>query len=134
MPFDNQEIETNRLESEILFFVLKLAERDKLILINSAVIEYENSLNPFHERRVFIEKSLFLAKAYQNLNKKIEERALQIHAATKITAIDSFHLASAKEAKVDYFITCDYDIIKKYKGKLKVVKPLDFIKYYEGKH
>lgn len=49
-----------------------------------------------------------------------------------MTAIDALHLAAAEAADVDFFITCDYNIIKKYKGNLKVIRPLDFLKLYEN--
>jgi len=41
------------------------------------------------------------------------------------------HLATAKFAKVDFFITCDYNLIKKFKGELTVISPLEFLKEYE---
>ena len=50
-----------------------------------------------------------------------------------ISPIDCLHLASAEAANVDYFITCDYDLIRKYKGSLKVINPIDFIKIFKLK-
>lgn len=70
-PFDNPDIGQNRLETETLFFILKLVKEGKIILINSSIIEYENSLNPFPERKTFVEEILKNAKVYQNLNSKI---------------------------------------------------------------
>ena len=132
-PFDNQDIETNRLETEILFFILKLIKEKNVILVNSSVIEYENSLNPFSERKVFVEEILSLAKIYQNLNEKIKKMAVFVESETRIQPVDSLHIATAEFAKVDFFISCDYNLVVKYKGNLKVVAPLDFIKYYENR-
>ena len=49
-----------------------------------------------------------------------------------MTPIDALHLATAESANVDFFITTDYNIIKKYKGNLKVIKPLEFLNFYEN--
>jgi len=69
-PFDNPEIFQNRLESEILFWILDLIKNGKAILVNSAIIEYENNFNPFPERKIFVKEILKLAKIYQNVDKK----------------------------------------------------------------
>ena len=74
-PFDNLEVNTNKLEAEILFFIIKLAKRKRIILVNSAIIEYENFLNPHPERKLFINEVLKLAKVYQNLTEKIKKQA-----------------------------------------------------------
>jgi len=131
-PFDNQEIFQNRLETEILFWILDLIKNGKVILVNSAMIEYENSFNPFLERKAFIENILKLAKVYQNLNKQIYLEAERIKKQFRVKNLDALHLASAKFAEVDFSITCDYNLIRKFKGEgLKVISPLEFLKEYE---
>lgn len=130
-PFDNPDITQNRLEAEILFWVLKLVREGKVILVNSAMIEYENSLNPFPERKAFIEEILQNANLYQNLNQEIYLEAKNISRKFKIKNLDALHLACAKYAKVDCFITCDYNVVEEFKGELKVVEPLRFLKDYE---
>lgn len=100
--------------------------------MHSSVIAYENSLNPSYERKVFIEKLLQQATLYQNLNTQIEKRAEQLVKDAKITPIDALHLATAEFTDVDFFITCDYNLIRKYKGILRVITPLDFLKYHEN--
>jgi hypothetical protein len=40
-PFDNSDIPENKIEAEILFQILKLVKEGKIILVNSAMIEYE---------------------------------------------------------------------------------------------
>lgn len=131
-PFDNPNIRQNRLESEVLFFIVDLVQEEGVTLVNSSVITYENSLNPFYERKIFIEELLDKTKLYQNLNTQIEKRAEQLVKDAKITSIDALHLATAEHAHVDFFITCDYNLIKRYKGTLRVILPLDFLKYHES--
>jgi predicted nucleic acid-binding protein len=132
-PFDNPDIPENKIEAEILFQILKLIKEGKIILVNSAMIEYENSLNPFPERKIFVENVLKLAKVYQNVNEEVYLKAKEITKKFKIENFDALHLACALCAKVDFFITCDYNLVKKFKNDLKVVTPLKFLKEY-GKH
>ncbi|MGC1133975.1 MAG: PIN domain-containing protein [Nitrososphaeraceae archaeon] len=131
-PFDNPEVRHNRLEVEILFLILELVTEGKITLVNSSVIEYENSLNPFPERKIFIEKIMQQAKVYQNVDQKIKKRAVEIEKAMKTQPIDALHIASAESAHVELFITSDYTLVKRYKGVLKLIRPLDFMKYYEN--
>lgn len=130
-PFDNPEIGTNKLEGEILSLVIKLVEEGRVKMVNSSVIEYENSLNTIPERRIFVQEVLKETKIYQNIDENIRKQAENIVKTNKISAIDALHLASAENSKADVFITCDYDIIKKYKGKVKAITPLEFIQNYE---
>jgi len=131
-PFDNPDTRINKLEAEVLFLIIDLADKGEIQLTNSSVIEYENSLNPFPERKKFVEKILSQIRLYQNVNDQIEIRASNLVQAMKISPIEALHLATGEHMVVDFFITCDYNLIKKYKGKLKVIKPLDFLKLYEN--
>jgi len=125
-PFDDQSVSNVRLEAMAAYFIFALIEEKKIKLVNSSVIEYENSKNPFFERKIWVFAYLSKATFYQRVNSKIKERAKGI-GELKISSIDSLHLASAEAARVDYFITCDYDIIRKYKGNLKAINPINFI-------
>jgi len=131
-PFDDQTILKIRLETIAIIFILGLVDQGKIKLVNSSVIEYENSKNPFFERKIWISAYLSKATFYQKLNLKIKERAKEIK-ELKISPIDCLHLSSAEAAGVDYFISCDYDIIRKYKGKLKVLDPIKFAQIFKLK-
>ena len=129
-PFDSQDISINKLEADILFIILEYIKDRAFILVNSFVIKYENSLNPYSERKIFVENILELSKFFQNANAAIQNESQRLNNVLKISAIDALHLASAHFAKVDYFITCDYNLIKRYKGDLKVVALLNFFQEY----
>jgi len=131
-PFDDQSIPEIRLETVAIFFIFELIENRKIKLVNSSVIEYENSKNPFPERKIWISTYLSKATFYQKLNSKVKQRAKEIN-KLKLPPIDSLHLASAEAVRVDYFLTCDYDVIRKYKGELRVINPIDFIKIFQSK-
>lgn len=131
-PFDDQSIPRNRLEALATIFIFKLIEQRKIILVNSSVIEYENSKNPFPERKLWISAYLSKSSLYQEVNTEIERRAKEIE-ELRIFSIDSLHLAAAEKAGVDYFITCDHDMTRRYAGSLKVVNPIDFIQFFRLK-
>lgn len=130
-PFDDPEVGTNKLEGEVLSLIVKLISKSKLDIVNSSVIEYENSLNPIIERKIFVEEILKRAKVYQNVDENIKKQAENLAKKTNISPIDTLHLASAEAANADVLITCDYGIIKKYKGKVKVTTPLEFVNLYD---
>ncbi|MFH1392513.1 MAG: PIN domain-containing protein [bacterium] len=125
-PFDDQSVPNNKLETIAFFLILKSIEQNKVILISSDIVEYENSKNPFPERKFWINFYIALAKQNQKLNQEIILKAQEI-ARLKIMPLDALHLACAEYAGVDYFITCDYDIIKRYKHDLNIINPVDFI-------
>lgn len=130
-PFDNQNVGLNKIESAVLFFVFELVDIAKLTLVSSAVIEYENSFNSSLERKLFVQRALVLAIEHLNVNEAIRRRALSLQKEMKLDGIDALHLAIAEAGKVDCFITCDYTIVKRYKGSLIVIRPADFMNFYE---
>src|SRR3989338_5997415 len=102
-PFDDPETGINKLEAEVLLQINKLVKNGKINLVNSSAIEYENSLNPFPDRKIFVKELLKQSTNYQNLNKQTKSRAELIVQKMGITPIDSLHLASAEQAQVDLF-------------------------------
>lgn len=130
-PFDDPVPGVNKLEAEVLLTIIKLAKIEKINLVNSSVIEYENSVNPFPDRKIFVQEILKQLTSYQNVNLQTKNRAEVITKNMGISPIDALHLATGEQAKVDLFITCDYNLIKKYKGNLKIIAPLEFFSHYE---
>jgi predicted nucleic acid-binding protein len=61
----------------------------------------------------------------------VEKRAEKIM-TYNIKNKDAIHLSCAIEAKSDYFITTDDEVLRKYTGKeIKVCGPIEFINYLE---
>lgn len=131
-PFDDQAFPKIRLETEATFLIFKSVEQKQFKMINSSVIEYENSKNPFPERKSWISSYLTKSEAYQKVNATIQKRATEINKAG-IDPLDALHLSTAEIANADFFITCDEKILKKYKGELKTFNPVDFIQSWENK-
>jgi hypothetical protein len=108
-----------------------LANAAEVELVSSAVLEYENSLNPFPMRTRWVNRCLAAAKHYQALNESIRERARHLE-HTHIAAIDALHLACAEASASEYFLTCDDRLIRRYRGDLKTLNPVDFVMAMSG--
>jgi predicted nucleic acid-binding protein len=128
-PFDDQSQLRILLESEAKLSVQENIRSGKFELVWSYILDYENSKNPFRERR----EQIIKWQAYSSID--IEESENIINMATMIMKygikqLDSLHLACALEANTDYFLTTDDGIIKKalqVKG-MYIMDPIEFIK------
>jgi predicted nucleic acid-binding protein len=98
----------------------------ELELVSSEVLIYENENNPYEERRLFVSSLIRKAKLFQELDEEILKRAKEIEKLS-IRGLDALHLACAERLDVDYFLTCDDKIIKKYKGVVSVENPVEFL-------
>lgn len=72
-PFDDQTQIRIRLETESFLTIFEEIVKGKFFLVISSVLIYENSLNPFAERKEKITTYLSYGKRRQSLNYKIEK-------------------------------------------------------------
>lgn len=130
-PFDDQGQIRIRLEAEAFLSIMEKALSKTIIIICSSALIYENSQNPFIERRERISSFLNIATSNVTLSDSIKNKAILLQ-GKGIDAMDALHLAYAEAGKAKYFLTCDDDVMKKianYKDilKLEVCNPLEFI-------
>lgn len=130
-PFDDQGEMRIRLEAEAFLSIMEKAASRSIIIIGSSALMYENSQNPFIERRERISSFLSIAATTVTLNDAIKNKALTLQ-DKGIGAMDALHLAYAEAGKAEYFLTCDDDILRKAANnrgilKLQVCNPLEFI-------
>ena len=121
-PFDDQTQERIYFETQSFLILLKYIDEAKVQILNSFAIEYEISKISDIERELKIREYLNAAIGFIELNSKIEQRAKEIE-KLGITGIDATHIAGAEYAEVDYFVTCDDDILKSatiYSEEIKV--------------
>jgi hypothetical protein len=130
-PYDDQAQPRIMLETAALVGILKMIEEGELDMVRSAVLDYENSRNPFPLRREWVDSCLALAKGYQEATATVKARALQ-HETRGIKSLDALHVACAETAGCGYFFTCDDRIVKKYSGAMQVINPVDFIIHVQG--
>ncbi|NOX62816.1 MAG: type II toxin-antitoxin system VapC family toxin [Chloroflexi bacterium] len=128
-PFDDQSQIRIRLETEA-----KLKIQEDILhgihrLVWSYVIDYENSRNPFPERREQI------ARWRDHATKDVVENEHIITIANQlrqygIKQLDALHVACAIYAQANYFLTTDDRLLNKahYVQDVKITDPIGFIK------
>ncbi|NOZ48422.1 MAG: type II toxin-antitoxin system VapC family toxin [Chloroflexi bacterium] len=128
-PFDDQSLLRIHLESEA-----KLSIQEDILagfhrLIWSYILDYENSQNPFRERREQIARWRKYAVKDVEENEKIIKLATMIN-RYGIKKLDALHIACAINAEADYFLTTDDGILKKASTvkDIKITDPIGFIK------
>jgi predicted nucleic acid-binding protein len=133
-PLDNRNQIRIALEAEAIVGIFTLCELGKVELVSSEVLVFEAQSNPHLTRQEYAFEVLAKAIEFIQLTEEIEKRAKKFN-ETSIRPLDALHLASAEEAKVDYFCTCDDKFLKKAKAfkdiKAKVVSPLELIQEIE---
>ncbi len=130
-PFDDSTIALHEGESDVLSLIIHRVRKGEIQIVNSAVIEFENSRSPFPEAQEYVEQIMTLASEYQEFTESVKYRADELVKTYNLMLLDARHLAGAEIAQVDLFITCDYAIPKRYKGDLHVMTPLTFLDNYE---
>ncbi len=53
--------------------------------------------------------------------------------AEGIKPLDALHAACAESAGSEYFLTCDDQLVKQYKGRIQVLNPVNFVFFITGK-
>lgn len=131
-PFDDQTQPRIWLETLALFIILLNIENKVFDLVTSSILDYENSKNPYMERKKWVESCFELSVYKQNYQDSMENRIQELCTKT-ISVIDAMHIVFAENAECNYFITCDDKILKKYNDSIiKVIDPLNFILYVIG--
>jgi predicted nucleic acid-binding protein len=128
-PFDDQSQLRILLESEAKLRIQENIRSGIFELVWSYILDYENSQNPFRERR----EQIIKWRTYSDEDIEESEDVLNIASMIMkhgIKKMDSLHLACAIKAKTDYFLTTDDGVIKKAKEfqNIKIIDPIGFIK------
>lgn len=125
-PFDDQGQPRIWLETLAFGVILQMVEGGEIDLVSSAVVEYENSRNPFPLRKAWVVRCLGLANHRQVLNRAIIERAQGLE-TQGIGPLDALHIACAEASNSRYFLTCDDGVVGRYVGELKVLNPVEYV-------
>lgn len=127
-PFDNQKFIKIKLETEAKLFIQEKVKAGKYNIVWSYILDFENSANPFEERKEAIKFWRSIAIEDTEENEEILSNAYEIR-KYNVKSKDALHLACAIYLKCDYFITTDETIIKKMCKfeRIKVLNPIEFI-------
>ena len=130
-PLDSKSHLRITLEAEAVLGILSLVETGKVNLVSSEILLFEINRNSNQIRKEYALEVISKAKEFMSMNPKIEKRSREL-VDLGIHFLDAVHLASAEDAHVDYFCTCDDGFLKKTKKisglKVKVVSPLELAK------
>ena len=127
-PFDDQTQIRIYLESQAKLHIQQSILEDSFQLVWSYVLDFENSHNPFPERRELIARWKLHSSYDIAANEEIIKLAHQFnHAGLK--KLDALHVACAVYAEAHYFITTDDGILKKARliDAIKIVDPIQFV-------
>jgi predicted nucleic acid-binding protein len=132
-PFDDQSQVRIRLEAEAKLHIQDQILQKKIEFVWSYILEFENKLNPFQDRREAIQSWKLLAAKSIKESQEITQKANHIK-GFGIKSKDALHIACAITAQCDYFLTTDDAILKKMQSysEIKVVNPLMFISVLEN--
>lgn len=131
-PFDDQSQLRIRLETEAKTRIQEYILTKVIKLAWSYIMEYENSMNPFEERRNSIGEWKNHSETDVNEDNAITHRAAQL-VNIGLRSKDSLHISCAVHADCDYFLTTDDKILNKSHlvEKIKITDPIDFIRKFE---
>jgi hypothetical protein len=129
-PFDNQDQERIRIETDAVFGILNRIMDRTDVLLWSWALSFENDKHPRPDRRAEIAAWEAQAEQSVGLSDKVEERVRQI-AQAGISNLDALHLALAEEGRADVMLTCD-DALVRRSGRLNLaLRILNPVAYFE---
>jgi predicted nucleic acid-binding protein len=132
-PFDDQGQIRIRLEAEAKLFIQQQVMEKRLELAWSYILDFENSANPFPERKTSIARWKSHAAIY------VVESAALLALANEIQSLgvaskDALHVACSIEAKCSYFMTTDDQLLKNLSdyGKIAIMNPVRYVTEARG--
>ena len=125
-PFDDQSQPRIFIETISFVVILGMIETNQFELSTSSVLIYENSRNPFQLRKMWVNNCISYSKHFIKVDLFVKKRAKEL-GLDSIRSMDSLHLACAEAMRCKYFVTCDDRIIRRYKGRINVQSPANFI-------
>jgi predicted nucleic acid-binding protein len=133
-PFDDQSQMRIRLETTAALMIFALAEQRQVSVKWSFVLEYENSQNPFSERKGFVKHLAYICSETIEPDPSIREMARCLTEEYGVRGRDALHIACAAYAGCDYLVTCDDRLVRqgqRLRGEdiltLQIVNPIDVL-------
>ena len=129
-PFDDQAYLKIQLETKAKLAIQQMILSGKLTLVWSFILEYENDQNPFELRRETISPWKELAAECVLDHAAVRSYAKDL-TMQGIKTKDALHIACARSADCDFFITTDKKLLNKNVNDVKILSPIDFISEME---
>lgn len=130
-PFDAQQQMRVRQETDAKLFIQEQIHSGAIGLCWSYMLDFENSQNPYEDRRVAIAKWKIRATTYCPGSEAIRKLANDF-VGLGLAPKDALHVACASISRCEYFITTDLKLLKKRVRDISIINPVDFIRETEG--
>ena len=132
-PFDDQSSLVVRLQTEAKLFVQEKIRSGEISLVWSAILDLENTANPYLERRNAVSRW----RQYAQVDIEPGETVVQLAKTLEIKgikAMDALHLACAIEANAKFLLTTDKILLRKAdnENRIQVLDPVDFVRFIVG--
>lgn len=133
-PYDDQSQIRIHLETQAKLHIQDMIRQEKIELVTSYILDFENSNNRSIQKKMAIEKFM---KEYATLyvSNKSEKDIAKIADAIMETGIkekDAYHVACAVIAECNYFVTTDDRLLKYQSEKIELATPGEFIRRMEA--
>ncbi|MDA3940341.1 MAG: PIN domain protein [Spirochaetia bacterium] len=127
-PYDDQSQLVIKLETEAKIAIQERIKNGLYLLHWSYILDFENSNNPFIERKTEIKKWKELSVSDIGETDTIIDRMNKL-CTLGIKTLDSLHISCSIEQNCSYFLTVDKGILKKaqYIKEIKILSPIEFI-------
>jgi predicted nucleic acid-binding protein len=116
-----------RLETEAKLHIQSCIREHIYSLCWSFVLNYENSKNPFEDKRNAIILWRTIASDFCLSSEAILLQSKELM-KLGIRELDSLHIACAMGRNCDYFITTDKGILSKNVEGIRIINPIDFVR------
>lgn len=133
-PYDDQTQMRIYLETQAKLHIQEMIRQNKIELVTSYVLDFENSNNRSKQKKAAIEKFMKDNAVFYVSNKNEKDIAKIADAVmrTGIKEKDAYHVACAVMAECNYFVTTDDRLLKYQSEKIKLVTKGEFIRRMEG--
>jgi predicted nucleic acid-binding protein len=111
-PFDDQSQPRIRLETEAKLCIQDSVQAGTRELAWSYVLDFENTANPFDDRRIAIDRWKGQATVDVGETDELLQTAKEL-ASLGLKSKDALHLACAMASEADYFVTTDDRILNR---------------------
>ncbi|MCL1933853.1 MAG: PIN domain-containing protein [Candidatus Azobacteroides sp.] len=125
-PYDDQTQLRIYLETQAKLYIQSLVYENKIELVWSFILEFENSCNIFKGKKRAIAQWEKLCSSFVGKSEEIKTIAKEI-IATGVKEVDAVHVACAITGNCDYFITVDKRLLKYQDKRIIICNPIEFI-------
>jgi len=125
-PYDDQTKLKLYLETQAKLHIQGLVYENKIELVWSFILTFENSRNIFNGKKEAIARWERLSSFFVEKSEEIRTTAKEIM-KTGVKAADAIHVACAIVGNCDYFITVDKRLLKYQDKRIMIYSPIEFI-------